>query len=151
VGLASNDDDVNGIALLPDGRLLLSTLGDFTAVSTDGTPLNGTGTDIIAFTPTSLGPDTAGSWGMYFNGLDVGLDKDGEKITAVAVDGSGNIYLTSTSAFNVPGLFGDREDVFVFEPATLGDDTSGAFRTTRYFDGSINGLDGNSIYGLDFP
>ena len=59
---------LNGMALLPDGDLLLT----FTAAGNPG-GVSADDSDIVRFTPTSLGNVTAGSFSMYFDGSDVGL------------------------------------------------------------------------------
>ncbi|MFQ6029928.1 MAG: Ig-like domain-containing protein, partial [Dehalococcoidia bacterium] len=151
VGLASNDDDVNSIELLPDGRILVSTKGNFTALGDEG-GLNGTAHDIIALTPTSLGADTAGSWELYFDGSDVSLTTNNETISAVAVDGSGAVYLSTLGGFDVGNVAGDREDVFTFQPTALGTPTAGIYQSPLYFNGTgAHGLSGNNIYGFDLP
>ena len=42
-------------------------------------------TDIVQFNATSLGSNTAGTFSMYFNGVDVGLDTTAENIDGLAV------------------------------------------------------------------
>ncbi|MFQ6028467.1 MAG: Ig-like domain-containing protein, partial [Dehalococcoidia bacterium] len=150
VGLASNDDDIDGIHLLGDGRLLVSTKGNFTALGDEG-GLTGTGHDIIALTPTSLGADTAGSWEMYFDGTDVDLTTSGEVITGTSVDASGRIYMTTASSYSVPGLTGNREDIISFDPTTLGDITSGTYVTPHFLDGSSYKMVGDAVFALDIP
>ncbi|MFQ6026021.1 MAG: phytase [Dehalococcoidia bacterium] len=147
VGLASNDDDVDAITLLPDGRLLVSTLGDYTVPSLP------TGSDkhLMAFTPTSLGEETSGTWEVYFVGTDVELTGTKEDIVGSAVGSAGEIYLTTASTFSVTGLSGNREDVFVFNATTLGSPTTGNYDATLFFDGSPQGLSSINVQGLDTP
>ncbi len=49
--------------VLPDGRLLISTLGN---VSVTGA--SGADEDLLVFTPAALGSTTSGTWAMYFDG-----------------------------------------------------------------------------------
>jgi len=147
VGLASSsDEDVDAIEILPDGRLLVSTLGVFGV-----TGVSGQDEDLIAFTPTSLGDNTAGTWAMYFDGSDVGLSTSSdEDVDAVAVDASGKIYLSTIGNFSVTGRSGADEDVFVFTPTSLGGTTAGTYSSTLFFDGSVYGVTGD-IFGIDLP
>jgi hypothetical protein len=150
VGLASNDDDVDGIELLPDGRLLVSTLSNFTALGTEG-GLTGTGHDIIALTVDTLGANTSGNWAMYFDGTDVELTTNSEAVAGFSVDASGKIYLSTVANYSVTGVSGGREDVFAFNPTTLGDITSGTYDSAPFLDGSFYQMVGDSIFALDVP
>ena len=146
VSLTRSGEDIDGIELLPDGRLLISTKGSF---SVSG--LSGKDEDISAFTPTSLGTNTAGSFELYFDGGDVGLGgNSGEDIYALAVDATGEIYLSTRGSFSVSGLSGKDEDVFVFTPSSLGSSTSGTYAGTLFFNGSAYGVSGD-VYGIDLP
>jgi hypothetical protein len=145
VGLSTSDEDVDAIELLPDGRLVVSTLA---AVSVPG--VSGAGQDLLVFAPTSLGPNTAGTWAMYFDGSDVGLSSTSEGIDAVAIDSTGRIYLSTTGSFSVTGASGADEDVFVFVPSQLGSTTRGAFSTALFVDGSVRGVTGD-IVAIDIP
>lgn len=146
VGLTKSSEDIDVIELLPDGRLLLSTRGSF---SVSG--VSGRDEDILAFTPASLGAITTGSWSLYFDGSDVALGRSGEDVDAVAVDALGRIYLSTAGNFSVSGVSGADEDVFVFEPASLGETTSGVFQTALFFDGSAFGLGSNDLFAIDLP
>ena len=69
--------------------------------------------DIVKFTATSLGASTAGSFELYFDGSDVGLGSSSdEDIYALAVDTTGEIYLSTRGNFSVSGLSGADEDVW---------------------------------------
>jgi hypothetical protein len=146
VGLTTTSEDVDAVELLPDGRLLISTLSSVTVDA-----VSGEDTDILAFTPTSLGSTTAGTWDMYFDGSDVGLTESTEDVDAVAVDTEGNIYLSTVGQFSTNGLSGDDEDVFVFTPSSTGSDTSGTFASTLFFDGSSHGLTNEDLSGIELP
>ena len=112
--------------------------------------LSGRDEDISAFTPTSLGQNTAGTWVRYFDGSDVSLgSSSSEDIYALAVDATGEIYLSTQGDFSVAGVSGHDEDVFVFTPFSLGSSTAGTFATTLFLDGSAYGLSSNDIYGID--
>jgi hypothetical protein len=144
VGLSKSDEDVDALGITPDGRLLLSTTGSFRVPG-----LNGTDKDLLAFTPTSLGYHTAGSFSLYFDGSDVGLTSSSEDINGAWLDGStGQLYLTTIDHFTVPGLSGERNDVFIFTPTSLGNNTSGSFGPGLYFDGDANGFGSERIDAL---
>ena len=143
VGLETPDEDVDAIELLEDGRVLISTTGDFSVPQ-----FSGQQEDILAFTPTSLGDTTAGSWSLYFDGSDVGLS--GAGVDGMDVDPFGAIYLTAGGSFSVPGLSGKDEDVFVFNPTSLGDTTAGTYSSTLLFDGSLHGA-GQDVKAIDIP
>ncbi len=146
VGLTASDEDVDAIEILPDGRLLLSTLGSFSVPG-----VSGADEDLVAFQPTTLGSTTAGTFALYFDGSDVGLTSSGENVDAVAVDSAGRILLSTTGSFSVPGVSGADEDVFVFTPTSTGSTTSGTFGTALLFDGSLVGLGANDVVGIGLP
>ena len=136
VGLSTSDEDVDAFALLPDGRLLVSTLGSFSV-----TGASGADEDLIAFTPTALGSTTSGAWAMYFDGSDVGLSStSNEDVNAAWVDAAGKIYLSTVGSFGVTGVSGDGSDIIVCTPGSLGSTTTCTW--TMYWDGSANGFTG---------
>jgi hypothetical protein len=102
--------------------------------------------DIVKFTPTSLGENTAGSWSFYFDGSDVGLTQASEDIDALALLPDGRLLVSTTGSVSVPGASGQDEDLLVFTPSSLGTGTSGSWSV--YFDGSDVGL-GNSSEDVD--
>ena len=136
--------DVDGFAFLPNGQLLLSVDKDFT--------LNGFGAvddaDILKFIPTSYGPNTSGSYELYFDGSDVGLDKSDEDVDAIDFDASGNLVISVVGAFNAQSVSGNDEDLFVLSGFTPGANTTGTWGF--YFDGSDVGLTSSNedIFGL---
>ena len=145
VGLTTSGEDVDAVELLPDGRLVLSTEGSFSMPG-----VSGADADAFVFTPTSLGPSTAGTGAMYFDGSDVGLTTSSEDIDAVAIAASGRIHLSSRDGFSVAGVSGADEDVFVFTPTQLGSTTAGTFSSSLFFDGSARGVSGD-IAAIDLP
>ncbi len=144
VGLDALDtdaEDIDALGVLPDGRILISTSGD---PSVPG--VTGKDEDILAFTPTTLGAVASGTWAMYFDGSDVGLNTNSsEDVDAFEVASNGNIYLSTSGNFTVNGASGANEDVFVCVPGSVGDNTACDFSSTLYFDGSAWGLDGNNV------
>jgi hypothetical protein len=122
-------------------------------ISTNGsfgvTGVSGNDEDLIVFTSTALGSTTAGSWAMYFDGSDVGLnDASSEQINGIWVDSANNqIYLTTIGSFTVSGVTGDGTDVFVCAPGSLGATTTCTYMP--YWDGSLFGFSGEITDGLD--
>ncbi len=146
VGLTTSSEDVDAFETLANGTLVFSTAG---AVSVPS--VSAGDEDLLVFTPGSLGPTTSGTWGMYFDGSDVGLSASGEDVDAAAVDAAGRVYLSTSGAFSVSGTSGANEDVFVFNPTSLGATTSGTYNSSLYFDGSTFGLGSNDVAAIDLP
>jgi hypothetical protein len=144
VELTASSEGIDAINVLPDGRLLISTIG-----TVNVTGVTGANEDLLAFTPTTLGVNTSGTWAMYFDGSDVGmssLDVDGAVVAA-----NGNIYLSTYESFNLAGVSGDNDDVFVCAPTSLGLTTACTFLPTLYFDGSLWGLTADNVNALFIP
>jgi hypothetical protein len=145
------DDAVNevldGLDILPDGRLLLSTNGSFILPG-----LSGKDEDLLTFTPSTLGENTTGSWAMYFDGSLFGLGDTAEDIDAVNVAPNGDLYLSAADPFAVTGIAGDDEDVFVCTPTLVGGAVNACgYSSILYFDGSVWGLAANDLDGIDLP
>jgi len=113
--------------------VLISTVGDPSVTGITGAANE----DILAFTPTSLGTNTSGTWSLYFDGSDVGLTDANEDIDALDVGPDGKIYLSTLGLFSVTGVSGDDEDVFVCTPTSLGSTTACTYSPILYFDGSL--------------
>lgn len=142
VGLDVAAENIDGLSLLEDGRLVISTLSSFSVPG-----VSGNDEDLVAFTPTALGGSTAGTWEMYFDGSDVGWS--GEDVDAAAVDEAGKIYLSTKADFTLDIGPVAGEDVFVFVPTQLGTSTTGSYEPTLFFDGSTFGLDALTIKAID--
>ena len=106
-------------------------------------------TDIVQFTATSLGPVTDGTFSMYFNGADVGLDASSDYIDAIERLPDGKVLISTRGNPTVTGptTTPADEDILAFTPVTLGDNTSGTW--ALYFDGSDVGLADNSQEDVD--
>jgi Tol biopolymer transport system component len=146
VGLSATAENIDAFSLLHDGSLLLSTTGN---PSVPGLT-TGRDEDVLAFTPTSLGSVTSGTWSLYFDGSDVGLaETNDEDLDALDVVGE-NLYLSTLGGFSVSGLSGVDEDVFVCAATSVGDVTACEYSPVLYFDGSTWGLTGNDVDALHF-
>jgi hypothetical protein len=103
--------------------------------------------DVVQFEATSLGDTTSGTFSMYLDGEDVGLDTTSEIVDGLHVLTDGRVLISTTSNPSVPGVTGADEDILVFTPTTLGDVTSGTW--AMYFDGSDVGLADSSAEDID--
>jgi subtilisin family serine protease len=143
VGLASTGEDVDAVELLPDGRLLVSVDNLF------GVPgVTGNDEDIIAFTGT-FGPNTSGTWQMYFDGADVGFNYADEDIDGLAVSDVA-AYLSTIGNFSASGLSGANEDIAVCGALQTGGNTA-CGSMSMFFNGSDYGLSANDISAIDLP
>lgn len=147
VGLSTNGEDVDGVQLLANGDLLLSTKGSSRVSGISGKSRD---EDLLLFRSSSWGHNTSGDWSVYFDGSDVGLSESSrEDINAVALNESEDLYLSTLGSFSVNGLTGTEDDVLAFAPSSLGSNTSGSYGDQLLFDGSDYGLDSQNIFGLD--
>ncbi len=145
VGLVRGWEDIDALTQLPDGSLLISTIGRNTVPE-----FRGSSEDLLLFSPSSLGETTSGSWSLYFDGSDVGLeDRLTEDLDAVSLDATGRLLLSTQRDFVTPDIEGANEDVFVFLGNSTGANTSGSFEPELLFDGSSFGLSYNNIAGID--
>ncbi len=143
VGLTRNSENIDGLTRLDDGRLLISTSGN---TWTGG--VIGRDEDLLAFTPTSLGEVTSGSWAVYFDGSDVALTDNGEDLDGTAVDSSGALTFSTWGAFDISTVAGDDDDLFTITLSSSGENTVGTYDSGLTFDGSQYGLSGNDINGV---
>jgi hypothetical protein len=141
VGLDTTAEKIDSVSLLSDGRVLISTTGNPAVVGVTG----GRDEDVLAFTPTSLGDTTSGTWAIYFDGSDVGLaETSGEDADALDVV-NGKVYLSTADNFAVNGVAGADEDIFYCNSFSPGDLTSCSYSSALYFDGSTWGLSTNDV------
>ncbi len=122
--------DNGDILLSMDRPLSVSSLGSFDD------------SDIVKFTPISLGTETVGTFEMYFDGSDVRLRSGSEDIDSIGFMPDGRLVISTIGSFGVQGIGGRDEDLIIFNDTSLGSNTSGTFE--RYFDGSDVGLRNNS-------
>lgn len=149
VGLGdSNNEDVDAFEILTDGSLLISTVGgvnplpDLPGVQQDE--------DLLRCVPGGGSPVTSCAWSLYFDGSDVGLaNAASEDVIGAAVNGNGDIYLTTLGNFAVTALSGEGRDVFVCNAPTSGDATA-CSSFSLFFDGSAAALN-DVIDAIDLP
>ena len=140
VELEATSENIDGISRAPDGRLLITTNGSLSV-----TGITGEDKDLLVFNATSLGETSAGSWALYFDGSDVGLNVAGEDIWDMWVDSvTGYIYLSTFVNYSIPGpggttINGDGDDIFVCIPGSLGENTTCTY--SPYWNGDLYGFD----------
>ena len=129
---------INAFAFAGPGEILMS----FTAAAN----IPGVGTvddsDIVKFTATSLGEDTAGAFSLYFDGSDVGLSTSSEDIEGLELLDDGRLLISTSGSASVPGVSAAGQDVLIFTPTSLGSTTAGSW--AMYFDGSDVALSSSS-------
>lgn len=136
---------IDGLHRQSNGDLLISITTDSAIAGLIGGP-SGTSvddSDIVRFTPTSLGATTAGTWNFHFDGSDVGLTANDEDIDAIAVGSDGKLVISTTGAPSVTGLSSlDDSDLIKFTSTSLGSATAGTW--AYYVDASDVGLTTNN-------
>ena len=140
VGVGS--PDLFGFSVVDADTILMAFSANITVNGLAITPQ-----DVVRFDGTSLGSVTSGTFSMYLDGSDVGLDSTAEKIDSVSLLSDGRVLISTTGNPSVPGLAGKDEDVLAFTATSLGDITSGSW--AMYFDGSDVGLGDSSGEDLD--
>ena len=134
--------DLFGFSVVDSDTLLMSFTTNLTLNGMSVTPQ-----DVVRFDATSLGSVTAGTFSMYLNGVDVGLNVSAESIDSVTLLPDGRVLISTTGSSTVPGVAGQDEDVLAFTPTSLGDVTSGSW--AMYFDGGDVGLADASTEDVD--
>lgn len=145
VGLTKASEDIDALDLLPDGRLIVSTVGSYAVIGAQGK-----GDDLLSFTPAGLGATTSGTWSLYFDGSDVGI-KPATNVDGVDVAANGDIFLTTSENVSLAGLTIGDEDVAHCTPVSLGAATNCTFTSTLYFDGSNWGVAADDIDAIQIP
>jgi hypothetical protein len=139
VGITSSDLDAFHVR--NDGAILISYSSDGMVIpgltgGPDGELIDDS--DIVLFTPTSIGDTTAGSFSFYFDGSDVGLTRNGEDIDGLYEFADGSLAISTSGSITVGALpKGGDEDIHIFT-GTFGADTSGTWEL--YFDGTDVGF-----------
>ncbi|KAA3664484.1 MAG: hypothetical protein DWQ04_05470 [Chloroflexi bacterium] len=129
--------NITGFTKLSDGSLLLTFLSDGITLPDVGYV---DGSDIVRFVPTSLGDTTSGSFEMYFDGSDIGLDDTSQGILdAFTVMPNGHLLISLLGGTQItPSFVAYDIDLVEFTPTSLGETTAGTW--SMYFDGSDVGL-----------
>lgn len=133
VGLSSSSEDIDGVCLLDDDSLLISTLGSPSVSGVSG----GRDEDVLWFQPTSLGSNTAGTWTLLFDGSDLGLTSSSEDVNALSLDYDSTLLFSTTGSYSAAGGSGADEDVSRFS-GSYGSSTVGSIALE--FDLSLLGI-----------
>jgi len=147
IGLTKSNENIDALAITPDGHLVISTFGsasvngisgkihDRDLIKVDGTAATGYG-------------NTAS---LYFDGTAVGLTKSSEDVSAAWIGNpspDNNIYLVTKGNFSVNSvnsLSGRKSDIFGCSPTSQDPIASCFFYS--FFVGETSGLD-NQIDGI---
>jgi len=136
--------DIDAFVFRSDGQILLSL--DVPAT------LAGLGrvddSDVLQFSPDSLGDDTSGVFSMFLDGSDVGLTAAGEDINALALSPNGDLLISVSGRFNVDGLVAEDEDIVRFMATSTGSDTQGEWEL--FVDGSDVGYASEDVWGMSW-
>jgi len=145
VGLTSEAEDIDAIAVSAEGTLLISTTGSVSAAGADGL-----GADLLLFRPVNLGAVTAGSFSLFFDGSDVGLENNSrEGIDAAAWGRDGTLLFSTIGPVSVAGLNAENEDILQFKPTRLGASTAGTH--SLFLDLSALGINpGGDVGAIEF-
>lgn len=104
--------------------------------------------NLFAFHSTRLGALTAGTWSPYFDGSDMSLTNNSEDLWGLWWDArTHDSDPTTAGAFDVNGLTGSGADIFLFQPTTLGTQTTGTFHP--FWRGAAYGFGGEKIDDLE--
>jgi hypothetical protein len=142
VGLTENGEDIDALAALQDGRLIISTTGRYTVGN-----LAGDGRDLLAFTPRSLGANTTGDWALYQKGSEMGLNDSKMNTSGVWIDENApdgvHLYLSAIGRYVGDQWQGDANDIYTCllspgTPCTL----------QRFWDGNAHTFGNETIDGL---
>jgi hypothetical protein len=137
VGLTTVAEKIDALDALPDGQLLISTMGGLAAPQPGGGVLKAQDEDLVAFTPTATGATTAGTWAPYFDGTAVAGLKAEDVVGAHADAATGDLYLSILGGFNVGGVGGNGKDVLKLTPS------GGGYTVTRFWRGPQHGFNLN--------
>lgn len=139
VGLTQKGEKIDALSMDGAGRLLISLTGSGSVPRNGGGTLRIADEDIIAFTPTSTGQNTAGTWEVFFDGSTVpGLAQ--EDINGFWTDSAtGGLYVTILGSFNVGGVAGNDKDILKLAPS------GGGYSVTKVWSGGANSFN----YAID--
>jgi hypothetical protein len=146
VGLSARAEAIDGLALAPDGELVISVKIKAIVPGSAGT-VKAQDEDLLLF-DGSLGPNTSGTWSLYFDGSDVGLTRGREDIAGVGIDPlSGKIYLSMLGRFQANGISGSSRDIVACTPLSLAEATQCDFE--MFWQGDDHDLGRQLIDGLE--
>lgn len=132
VGLNGPAEKIDALDSLDSGQLLISTVGNASVPMGGGANDRVQDEDLLAFSPTSTGTHTDGTWAVYLDGSTVpGLAAE-DVIAAHVDEGNGDIYLAMIDDFNVGGIRGNGRDIVRLSPSGSGHSAGFFWRGSDY-------------------
>jgi CSLREA domain-containing protein len=130
VGLTTDGEDIDAIGFTADGKLVVSTIGDFAV-----TNLTGKDEDLIR-----LDDKITSVWSFLLDGSTVGLAN--EDVNGLWIDpATGELYLTVKDSFAFSNVAIDSDDIFICTPTQEGACTYGFFWDSDSHDYGAENLD----------
>jgi hypothetical protein len=148
VGLSdSNGEDIDAFEIINGTTLILSTVGNVEpSPSLPGTQRD---EDVLQCVHNGIAPITSCSWSEYFDGSDIALNNSGnEDVKGIALNGTGDLVLSTYGDYVVPGLSGDGNDIFTCNGTTTGSSSACTF-FSLFMDGGTGIPD--TIDAIDLP
>ncbi len=113
--LSRNAEDIDSLAVTPDGDLVASFRGNFRAGRVRGVPQ-----DLLVLRDASYGSRSVGDWSLYLDGSDISLTSRTEKIRGASIPASGSpISLSTLGSVRVPGVNAGGGDIIACEVGAL--------------------------------
>jgi hypothetical protein len=124
LGLTTYKEDIDALAVSPDGDLLISTWGVAGTQQVQAEPH-----DLLRLLDPAFGSETEGTLESYLDGSQSGLDELSERVRGASSGAPGeDLFLVTLGAFDVPEVTGTDGDVLRCEQQDPGSaETSCAF------------------------
>lgn len=110
------------------------------------------GNDIVKFVATTTGTTTAGTFSLFIDGSDIGLNTSTEDIDAISYVSDGNniesTFVSTQGGVTAGSFTAGNEDVFAINATSVGDTTVATFRMV--LDGSETEHGDENIDALQF-
>jgi len=151
VQLTTSGEDIDAIALLDNGDLVISTLGTARVAG-----VTARDEDLLRFHKSRLGNNTKGTWSLYLDGSDLKLAHKNEDIWAVWTTGHGEVDLSTYKNYSIhslgTALQGDSDDI-IHCTDLVGNGPSESkhqCQLSRLWNGDAYGLGNELIDGYSF-
>ena len=146
-GLDADLEDIDGLQLLDDGSILISTIGSSEII----TDITTSDEDILRLEPSF---DLNQAWSLYFDGSNAELgNEDSEDISGLSLNSQGELQLSTIGQANVTDgegqeLVSSNSSVLSYSPSSLGEETKGSYEAEMLFDGTNFDLGEQNIDAL---
>jgi hypothetical protein len=125
VGLTTTGEKIDALGMDGNGRLLISLTGGGSVPKTGGGTQKTADEDILLFNHTATGPNTAGTWQLFFDGSAAISGLASEDINGLSLDpATGDLYVTLVGGYNVGGVSGNANDILKLSPSGGGNYTA---------------------------